>query len=184
MIYNSKEVEIKAAFQVAELMMAAARTAPKGCGVDNLVTMMIDGEEKDKLANQMRKITEETGETFFARDGDNVDACPVVVVFGIKNSPLGLDHCSYCGFENCAETAKAGANCAFNVADIGIALGSAVSVAADHRFDNRVMFSVGKAAIALKYLPEDVRVAFGIPLSASGKSIFFDRASANVELSV
>jgi uncharacterized ferredoxin-like protein len=46
------------------------------------------------------------------------------------------------------------------------------------------MFSVGKAAIALKYLPEDVRVAFGIPLSAAGKNIFFDRDSANVDLSV
>lgn len=180
MIYNNIEAEKKAAFHVAELMMAAARTAPKGCGVDNLVTIMIDGEEKDKLANQMRKITEETGETYFGRDGGNVDACPVVVVFGIKNSPLGLDHCSFCGFENCTETMKAGGNCAFNIADIGIALGSAVSVAADHRFDNRVMFSAGKAAIQLNYLPQDVRVAFGIPLSASGKSIFFDRSSENV----
>jgi uncharacterized ferredoxin-like protein len=111
-----------------------------------------------------------------------VDASHVVVVLGVRNNPLGLSHCSYCGFEDCAATIKAGANCAFNVTDLGIAVGSAVSVAADHRFDNRVMFSIGKAAIALKYLPEDVRVAYGIPLSTSGKSIFFDRNPENVML--
>jgi uncharacterized ferredoxin-like protein len=37
------------------------------------------------------------------------------------------------------------------------------------------MFSVGKAAMELKYLPEDVRVAYGIPLAVSGKSVFYDR---------
>ena len=83
---------------------------------------------------------------------------------------------------DCVANRKAGANCALKITDLGIAVGSAVSVAADHRFDNRVMFSVGKAAIALKYLPEDVRVAYGIPLSASGKSKFFDRSQENVML--
>ncbi|MDF2656295.1 MAG: ferredoxin [Bacillota bacterium] len=178
MIYNSTEAEKKAAHNVAELMMAAARTAPKGCGVDNLVAVMIDGEEKAQLADQMRKIAEETGADFFARDGGNVDASPVIVILGVKNIPLGLENCGYCGFKDCAATAKAGASCAFNVTDLGIAVGSAVSVAANHRFDNRVMFSAGKAAMALKFLPENVRVAYGIPLSASGKSIFFDRATA------
>lgn len=183
MIYNNTDSEKRAVIQVADLIMAAARTAPKGCGVDNLETIIIDGEEKDKLVAQMRKITEDTGESYFARDAGNVDACPVVVLIGIRNKPLGLDHCSYCGFENCAETKKAGGNCAFNIMDLGIAIGSAVSVAANHRIDNRVMFSIGKAAIKLKYLPEDVRVAYGVPLSTSGNNIFFDRASGNVDLS-
>ena len=176
MIYNHNDADKKAAYNVAELMMAAARTAPKGCGVDNIVAIMIDGEEKAQLADQMRKIAEETGEDFYARDGGNVDASHAIVILGVKNSPLGLEHCSYCGFENCAATVKAGANCAFNVTDLGIAVGSAVSVAANHRIDNRVMFSAGKAAMALKFLPENVRVAYGIPLSTSGKSLFYDRA--------
>ncbi len=182
MIYNQIEAEKKAAMKVAELMLAAVRTAPKGCGVDNLVAVIIDGEEKAKLADQMRKIAEDTGEDFHARDGGNVDASHVVVVVGVKDSPLGLSHCSFCGFENCAATAKAGANCAFNVTDLGIAMGSAVSVAANHRIDNRIMFSVGKAAMELGYLPKEVRVAFGIPLSTSGKSVFYDREAASVLL--
>lgn len=183
MICNNIEAEKRAIYQVADLIMAAVRTAPKGCGVDNLETRLIDGEEKDKLTAQMRKITDETGESYFARDAGNVDACPVVVLVGVRNKPLGLDHCSYCGFENCSETRKIGGNCAFNVVDLGIAIGSAVSIAANHRIDNRVMFSAGKAAIQLKYLPEDIRVAFVVPLSTSGKSVFYDRASGNVELS-
>jgi uncharacterized ferredoxin-like protein len=61
-------------------------------------------------------------------------------------------------------------------------MGSAVSVAANHRIDNRIMFSVGKAAMELGYLPKEVRVAFGIPLSTSGKSVFYDREAASVLL--
>lgn len=180
MIYNSVESEKKAAYNVGELMLAAARTAPKGCGADNLVALMIDGDEKAKLADQMRKIAVETGEDFYARDGGNVDGSTVVVILGIRNNPLGLTNCGYCGFKNCGAMRSAGANCAFNVTDLGIAVGSAVSIAADHRFDNRVMFSGGKAAVQLGYLSEDVRVAYAIPLSTSGKSIFFDRSPENV----
>jgi len=56
-----------------------------------------------------------------------------------------------------------------------IAIGSAVSVAADHRVDNRVMYSVGIAAVNIGLLGFDVRIAYGIPLAARGKNIFFDR---------
>lgn len=182
MIHHNIEAEKNAALQVAGLMLAAARTAPKACGIDNIEAIIIDGDEKDKLAEQMRKYAGETGKDFHERDSKNVDASYAVVVIGVKKVPTGLDYCSLCGFENCAATVKAGANCALNITDLGIAIGSAVSVAADHRFDNRVMFSVGKAAMALNYLPENVKVAFGIPLSASGKSIFFDRGLVSAAL--
>ena len=67
-----------------------------------------------------------------------------------------------------------GPNCAVRMADLGIALGSAVKTASLHNVDNRVMYSAGVTALALGLL-EDCTVAYGIPLSASGKSIFFDR---------
>jgi glycerol-3-phosphate dehydrogenase subunit C len=44
---------------------------------------------------------------------------------------------------------KARARCAFNSHDLGIAVGSAVSIAADFHADNRVMYSLGKAAVEL-----------------------------------
>jgi uncharacterized ferredoxin-like protein len=59
--------------------------------------------------------------------------------------------------------------------DLGIAIGSAVSVAADNRIDNRVMFSAGRAGMNLKFLGGTARQVIGIPLAAKGKSPFFDR---------
>ena len=43
------------------------------------------------------------------------------------------------------------------------------------RVDNRVMFSVGRAARSLGLLGASVTLVLGIPLSVSGKSPFFDR---------
>ena len=54
-----------------------------------------------------------------------------------------------------------------------IALSSAVTVAADEHIDNRIMFSIGRAAMDMEYIPD---VAWqGIPLNVSGKNIFFGR---------
>ena len=78
------------------------------------------------------------------------------------------------------EMKKAGSNCVFNVTDLGIAVGSAVSVAADHRVDNRVMYSIGIAAREMGIFDDDVRVCWGIPLNASSKSIYFDRGPGAV----
>lgn len=65
--------------------------------------------------------------------------------------------------------------CAFNTGDLGIAIGSAVSIAADNRVDNRVMYTVGQAALEMGILGEEVTVAYAIPLSSASKSPYFDR---------
>jgi uncharacterized ferredoxin-like protein len=57
---------------------------------------------------------------------------------------------------------------------MGIAVGSAVALAANLRVDNRVMFSVGKMAKDMDLLP-GCSMVLAIPLSISGKSPFFDR---------
>ncbi|WP_312652021.1 ferredoxin domain-containing protein [Aminipila sp.] len=175
MRYTSADAEKRAAFAVADLMAAAARTAPKGCGVDNIEVVILDGIEKDKLSSDMRRIAKETGADFFNRDAGNVDNSHCVILIGIKNNPLGLENCGICGFENCGVMRNAGANCTFNITDLGIAVGSAVSIAADNRIDNRVLYSAGKTAVETSVFPKEVRVAYGIPLSTSSKSIFFDR---------
>jgi uncharacterized ferredoxin-like protein len=59
--------------------------------------------------------------------------------------------------------------------DLGIALGSAVKTAQIHNVDNRIMFSAGTAALNLGLLGKDCSVAYAIPLSVTGKNIFFDR---------
>ncbi|SHK02686.1 Uncharacterized protein, contains ferredoxin domain [Geosporobacter subterraneus DSM 17957] len=175
MLYNSHEVERDALMQTAGKMCIAARTAPKGKGVDQIVTAIVTGEEKDAIADEMEKIGEREKLDFFIRDAGNIRRAPVVVLIGTTVGQRGLSYCGFCGFENCGDQAKKGGRCSFDVVDLGIAVGAAVSVASDDRVDNRVMFSIGKAAIDLKVLDEAVKVLYGIPLAAYGKNIFFDR---------
>lgn len=176
MIRMNNEAERPALMQAAEQLCVAARTAPKGKGQDLLVTAIVTGEEKAQLSRKMREIAERDQLPFFNRDASNVDGVEVVVLLGSRKAPLGLPNCGYCGFANCAAMAKAGAFCSFNVGDLGIAVGSAVSRAADLRLDNRIMYSLGKAALELGLLGQEVAIAYGIPLSATGKSPFFDRS--------
>lgn len=161
--------------RVAEMMCLAARTAPKARGLDNVFTAIIEGAEKSAVTAKMRAIGEAEDLAFFVRDAENCDGAPLVVVVGTKLGPVGVPHCGYCGCKDCEENAKASNVCIFNTCDLGIAVGSAVSAAATHHADNRVMFTFGKAALEVGCLPDEVGIAFGIPLSATGKSPFFDR---------
>ena len=70
---------------------------------------------------------------------------------------------------------EVGGTCSFNSGDLGIAVGSAVAMASDFRIDNRIMYTAGKAAIELRMLGDEVKIAYGIPLAAMGKNPFFDR---------
>jgi len=177
MITKSAEMEARALDQVVELMSLAARTAPKGKGVDNLVLIAVRAKAKDQLTCEMRRIVrEEEGMPTFERDANNIDKSPVVLLLGQRVKVMGPKPCGYCGFRDCAENAKNNGLCAISIGDLGIAIGSAVSVAAAHHVDNRIMFTAGRAALNLKLFgDEEVRIAYGIPLSVSGKSPFFDR---------
>lgn len=180
MIYKGEDAEKKAALAVAEKMAAAAKTAPKASGVEDVVALILDGEDKDVLSKHMRNIAAEGGPDFFERDAGNVDASHCVVMIGMVENPLYLQGCGMCGFKNCGERKKAGTHCAFNLTDLGIAVGSAVSVAADNRIDNRVLYSAGQAALRMGSFPPEVKICYGIPLATNSKSIFFDRDPANV----
>ena len=160
---------------VAEIMCCSAITAPKGKGVNLLYTKIFEGEEKDAVAELMEKIGIEKGLSFFVRDAQNVKDSLLVVFVGTEVIPRGVPFCGFCGFEDCEKSTKAGAYCAYAVGDLGIALSSAVKVASEHNIDNRIMFSFGKAAIVGGFVPEKGKLGYGIPLSVTGKSIFFDR---------
>ena len=176
MILKSNELEQKALEDVAALMCAAARTAPKGRGIDNLVTLVVTGKDKDRLSEEMRRLAKETNVKDYIRDAGCVDASGAVVLLGQRPVQLNLPQCGYCGFKDCTENVKNSNVCAISVGDLGTAVGSAAVVAAKHFIDNRIMFRAGKAALNLGlFQDEKVRLAYGIPLSVSGKSPFFDR---------
>ncbi len=162
--------------EAAKEMALVARTAPKGRGRDQLHLVILSDGEKDALADHMNRIGEEGDIAFFQRDAQNLKSAPLILLLGTECSPLEIPHCGFCGLKDCQENRESGSvPCAFSTGDLGIAVGSAAAYAARRHIDNRIMFTAGKAAIELGCFPEPVEVAYGIPLSATGKNPFFDR---------
>lgn len=156
---------IKRAVQhVAELMIVAAKTAPKGRGVDNIVAVALtEREELERLASKMEELAEKHGE-FFRRDATNVRNSDAVVVIGCRLVNFGLKR---------PESAKVDPDVFISLVNLGIAVGSAAKMASILNIDNRIMYTVGLAALELKIVDADV--ALGIPLSVRAKNIYFDR---------
>ncbi len=171
-------LECEAVKQVASLMAAAARTAPKTRGVDNVRVFAVeDPETQDAITKKMAEIGRRDNRPSLVRDSKTIAAAPVWVVVGVASNPADIEGCGFCGKKTCEELKLSGGVCAFNSIDLGIAACSAVSVAAHHHVDSRVMYSIGKACLELELFSADVKQAVGIPLSVSGKSPFFDRSS-------
>lgn len=176
MIYDSKAMEMAAVLDTAQRICAAARTAPKAKGIDNLATLVLTGEDKDKIADELEHLSGPLHYQFFLRDAGNVRQAQALVLMGVREGQRGLNEgCRHCHFENCADCAAHGGVCVYDPMDLGIAIGSAVASAADDRVDCRVLFSAGRAAMSLGVMGEDVRMVMAIPLSIAGKSPFFDR---------
>ncbi|MDX2443706.1 MAG: DUF2148 domain-containing protein [Bacteroidales bacterium] len=174
---SEKESRSRALLDVADKMLIAARTAPKTRGRETLSMKIVASEaEKVLIATKMKEIGIRTGAHFFERDAKNLMDSEAIVLFGSSIQTMQLPNCGLCGYENCTEKEKhPDIPCAYNPLDLGIAIGSAVSIAMDNRVDNRVMYTVGMAILELNLLGNDVKLAFGIPLSATSKNIFFDR---------
>ena len=172
MILNEREARHEQVLRIAQQMMTAARTAPKGKGVDVIEIAMVTDEDIQRLSNEMIAIHAENGFKFFLRDADNILNAECIILIGTREHAHGLN-CGHCGFATCAER-PAGAPCAIVSVDVGIAIGSACATADDHRVDTRVMFSADLAAQRLNML-EGCKQVFAIPISASSKNPFFDR---------
>lgn len=174
-IISSADLEKQAALQVAALMAAAARTAPKTRGVDNIRVVAIeDATTRARVVARMREISEKENRPGMGRDAGNIENSPAVIVVAVVSKPAGLN-CGFCGKPTCAGLAESGGICAFNTIDLGIAACSAAAVAAQHHADNRLMYSIGRACLDLGMLGEGAVQAIGIPISITGKSPYFDR---------
>ncbi len=164
---------------VTDLMTIAARTAPKSAGQDFVVIKVIEGDDCKRLADEMIKYGAKVGKKNFDRDGRNVAASAAVMLIGIKDGKSLDLNCGACGVEMCNDRVPAehgefvGAQCAFRLLDMGIALGSAAKTASMLNVDNRIMYRAGVVARLIGLIDADV--VMGIPLSVTGKSIFFDR---------
>jgi uncharacterized ferredoxin-like protein len=178
-------IESEAVRSVAGLMALSARTAPKAVGLDSIKTVILTGKDQDKLANQMIRQGKSMNIDFFRINGEQVKVSDATLLIGVEGHiPPGIN-CGGCGHATCAEMVKAvkegknknalypGPNCVLKISDLGIAVGSAVKTASIHNVDNRIMFSAGVVALQQGML-KGCSVAYGIPLKASGKNIFWD----------
>ncbi len=164
---------------VAELMAVSARTAPKAQGKDFVEIKVVHGDDLAHMAREMKKYGEETGKPNYDRDGANVGNSDALLLLSLKDAtPPGLN-CGACGFDNCKDLVLKkgpefdGPICAWRLLDLGIALGSAVKTAGILNADNRIMYRAGTIAKKMNLI--DGELVVGVPLSATGKSIYFDR---------
>jgi len=176
MFINERETRTERLLEVANKMMTAARTAPKGKGFDIIEVAMITGDDIQKVSDAMLVYSEKTELKFVMRDAENILQSEAIVLIGTRQQIHNLN-CGYCGFSTCAEKLEFNdVPCAINTVDVGIAIGSACSVAADERVDSRIMFSVGRVVQEMNLMPGCSSI-YGIPISCSSKSPFFDRIS-------
>ncbi|MEM1507150.1 MAG: DUF2148 domain-containing protein [Candidatus Bathyarchaeia archaeon] len=182
-IIKSKEGEKEAIIDVARLMQVAARTAPKTRGVDDVLTLIVYGAEKNAIAEKMREMAKERSASLFERDAISVENSEAVVLIGVRGDRSPGLNCGACGSKDCREFEEKqkkvgqdfmGPTCVFKALDLGIALGSAAKIASILNIDNRIMYHIGAAAMKLKLIPE-ATIIIGIPLSSRGKNIYFDR---------
>ena len=175
-ILKEEQIVNEIVIDIAKKVIVAARTAPKARGINNLETALITGDDIKEFSDKMKQIAKQSGETFFARDAANILNAKAIVLLGSKYQTYGLKRCGYCGFESCDDPKRPqNAACVFHNIDLGIAIGSAVSIASNHRVDNRIMYTIGQAALELNIFEKDVRIVFGIPLAVTSKNPFFDR---------
>ena len=132
MIQNEREIRHEYVLQAVRQMMTAARTAPKGKGIDIIEVAMVTDEDIKRLSEELVIMSGETGLKFFLRDADNILQAEAIMIAGTRQQVQGLN-CAHCGFPTCVEKPEA-VPCAINSVDLGIAVGSACATASDLRW--------------------------------------------------
>lgn len=179
---SEESSEFEGVLEAVKLMAVSARTAPKPRGIDEIVVKIIsDPRNIEALAKVMENLATEE-KPFFRRDAENVRLSDAIILIGLRNGGKTMGfNCGGCGYESCKALEAhriegrefKGPSCIFQILSLGIALGSAVKTASMLNLDNRIMYTVGVAARNMGLLDADIII--GIPVSARGKNIYFDR---------
>lgn len=162
-----------------QYMAVSAKTAPKAKGEDFVGIKIVTDQDIERLADAMMEFGKENKKSNFDRDSENVRNSVAVLLISLEDpQPAGLN-CGACGQAHCRdlETVKGpefdGPLCAWRIVDLGVAIGSAVKTASLFNIDNRIMYRAGVAAKKIGLVSG--QLVLGIPVSAAGKNIFFDR---------
>lgn len=163
--------------------------------IDKIAKQMIKvGELKAK--GNSDEVVRKAVKTSWESDANTLYNSQAVILIGVRGEKAVGLNCGGCGFKNCKEFNAyvtkqknpdiIGPFCVFKILDLGIAISSAAKTASGLCVDNRIMYRIGTAAFKLnilqpKYKPtknsisEIVNPILGLPLSVSGKNIYFDR---------
>ena len=82
MILNERDARYEHMLNVAKQMMTAARTAPKGKGVDVIETAVVTENDIKLLSDEMIRLNGENGMMFFLRDAENILSADAIVLIG------------------------------------------------------------------------------------------------------
>ena len=88
---------------IAQEMVVAARTAPKGKGADTFVFKIAERKDIEQISQKTKEMGEKYDVPGFLRDAENILNASVAVLCGTTIKPVGLKKCGMCGFKDCAE---------------------------------------------------------------------------------
>ena len=91
MIQNEREIRHEHVLQAVRQMMTAARTAPKGKGIDIIEVAMVTDEDIKHLSEELVIMSGETGLKFFLRDADNILQAEAIMIVGTRQQVQGLN---------------------------------------------------------------------------------------------
>lgn len=186
--------EKEAVKEAAKIIGISIRTAPKSAGIDDTAYKILTDSQKAKIVLEAKRIAgvlekdkpsrvQRAIELDWHSDADAIDKSDCLILVAVKGrKPLGFN-CSGCGFKDCQEFLKAkpprtifmaGPFCIFQLMNLGIAISSAAKTASTLNIDNRIMYRAGLAGYRAGFLKGHNPV-LGLPLSAKGKNIYFDR---------
>ena len=82
---RSTDLEKESVMITASHMAAAARTAPKTRGIDNIEAFLIDDDATRKLLiSKMLEISKKESRPSFERDANSIEPSPLLLVIGVK----------------------------------------------------------------------------------------------------
>ena len=84
MIYNERNIRKEIVLEAAKQIMMAARTAPKGKGVDIIEIITLSHDSLPTLSENMRSEGKKRGMMFFLRDPDNIEQADAVILIGTR----------------------------------------------------------------------------------------------------
>jgi uncharacterized ferredoxin-like protein len=178
--------------EVAKLAAAAAYRAPQLTAKLNLKTEIVTGEDIIPILEFFEAVIPISPVMYFDFQSlkyfiDKGTPPPILLLGAdVTRSELGWD-CGGCGFESCADfnvyskknksrgALFAGPTCQWKMMDYAAACDFACAAVAQHRYDCRIMGTVGAAAAGVGYLP-DCSAVLGIPIGPPGDLLYFSRA--------